>query len=75
MIVSRISSKSQVTLPKAVRTALKLRDGDQVQWTVMPDGEVRLQRLELYLGEDGFVNDFSAFTEWADELDSVYDDL
>lgn len=75
MIVSRISSKSQVTLPKAVRTALRLHDGDRLQWTIMSDGDVRLQRLELDYSDDGFVNDFSLFTEWADELDSAYDRL
>ncbi len=76
MIVSRISSKSQVTLPKAVRAALKLRDGDQVGWVIDEAGKVTLLPLFDEDGEtDGFVNNFSAFTEWATEADSVFDDL
>lgn len=72
MIQSRITSKAQVTLPKAVRTALKLESGDRVVWEI-ESGRVVLSRAQA--DEEGFVNNFAAFTEWADELDSVYDKL
>jgi antitoxin PrlF len=37
-----ISSKRQVTIPKAILDALKLRTGDRVQFEVGDDGTVRL---------------------------------
>ena len=77
MIVSRISSKSQITLPKAVRAALKLRDGDQVGWIIDESGKVTLFPIVEDEAErsDGFVNNFSTFSEWATEADRVFDNL
>jgi antitoxin PrlF len=68
MIQSKITSKAQTTVPRAVRTALRLGAGDALAWEI--DGDrvtVSLVRAEPA--------DFSAFSEWADPLDSVYDDL
>ena len=68
MIRSKITSKAQTTVPRAVRAALRLGPGDALSWEI--DGErvvVSLARPE--------VADFAAFREWADPLDSVYDDL
>lgn len=71
MILSRISSKAQTTIPRAVRSALGLRQGDDVRYEI--DGDrVVLTRAEA---PDPFMANFSAFTEWADEADSVYDVL
>jgi antitoxin PrlF len=79
MIVSRITSKSQVTLPKAIRAALKLQEGDQIGWIIDEGGRVSLLPIidedDVVNGPDGFVNNFSAFTEWATEADSVFDNL
>ena len=36
-----ITSKGQVTIPKAVRDALRLRGGDRVDFQVGKDGSVR----------------------------------
>ncbi|RVT42062.1 type II toxin-antitoxin system PrlF family antitoxin [Sphingobium algorifonticola] len=71
MIHSRVSSKAQTTIPRAVRTALGLREGDTVAYQI-EDGRVILTRAEQ---PDPFVGNFSAFTEWADEADSAYDIL
>jgi len=71
MIHSRISSKAQTTIPRAVRDALGLKQGDAVAYQI--DGDrVIMTRADA---PDMFVNNFSTFTEWADEADSVYDVL
>lgn len=69
MIVSRITSKAQTTIPRAVRAALGLQQGDEVRYEI--DGDrVILTRAEA---PDPFPNpffaNFSTFTEWADEAD------
>jgi len=73
MIVGRITAKAQTTIPRAVRTALGLNVGDRVVYA-FEDGKVILTRFEDE-ADDGFVDNFATFTEWADELDSVYDNL
>lgn len=68
MIQSRLTSKAQTTVPRAVRTALRLGAGDALAWVIEGDRvTVSLVRAEPA--------DFSAFGEWSDPLDSVYDDL
>lgn len=37
-----ITAKGQVTIPKAIREALKLRQGDQLRWD-LEDGGVRVR--------------------------------
>jgi antitoxin PrlF len=68
MIQSRITSKAQMTIPRAVREALGVGPGDRVVWEV-EEGRAMVRRLALVDPRDPFVNNFSTFTEWADELD------
>jgi antitoxin PrlF len=42
MSESKISSKGQVTIPKAIRTRLHLKVGDRLRFVVEADGCVRL---------------------------------
>ena len=72
MIQSRITSKAQTTVPRAVRLALGVGPGDEIAWEI-EDDRVVLKRVKPSL--DPFDNPFATFTEWSDELDSVYDDL
>ena len=72
MIHSRITSKSQTTVPLAVRRALHISAGDDVLWEI-EDGRAYLMKAAA--PSSGFVADTSLFTEWADELDSAYDEL
>jgi antitoxin PrlF len=71
LIHSRISSKAQTTIPRAVRTALGLKQGDDLVYEIDGDRVVLSRRR----AHDPFEDPFALFTEWADEADSVYDVL
>jgi antitoxin PrlF len=38
-----LTSKGQMTIPKAIRDGLGMKDGDRVTFTLMPDGIVVLR--------------------------------
>ncbi len=71
MIHSRVTSKSQVTVPRSVRTALGVSPGDRLQWQLEGDHVVVTRAASA----SDPLDPFATFTEWSDELDSVYDDL
>ena len=51
-----ITSKGQMTIPKAVREALKLRPGDQVELIIQEDGGVIMRPANLELEDlEGFL--------------------
>jgi antitoxin PrlF len=64
MIVSKITSKAQTTIPLAVRKALGLREGDSVTYLI-EEGRVILTRTDAPVLDDPF----ATFTEWAGEAD------
>jgi len=71
MITSRLSSKAQTTIPRPVRVALGLTEGDTLVYELV-DGQVVLRRLGPHASEDPFAH----FDEWDGEADSVaYADL
>ena len=47
MLMSRLSSKGQVTIPKPIREALGLTPGDRVAYEIDTEG-VRLVRVEPF---------------------------
>jgi antitoxin PrlF len=65
MITSRISSKAQTTLPRAVRVALGVGGGDELVYQIN-DGSVVITRAARRPGEDPF----ALFDEWASEADA-----
>jgi antitoxin PrlF len=71
MIRSRLTTKSQTTIPRAVREALNLQPGDEVVYQV--EGE----RVVLRKAETPAVDDpFATFTEWDGDADrEAYADL
>ena len=73
MVVSRLTAKSQTTVPQAVRRALRVGPGDSIGYEI--EGEKVTMRRLPGLSDDPFINPFATFTEWASELDSVYDVL
>jgi AbrB family looped-hinge helix DNA binding protein len=44
---AQLRKKGQLTLPPRVRAALHLSEGDEVEFTVHPDGEVTLRGLTV----------------------------
>ncbi|CDN47516.1 type II toxin-antitoxin system PrlF family antitoxin [Neorhizobium galegae] len=71
MITSRLSSKSQTTIPQPVRNALKLREGDELVYTFEPDGRVLISRASQPVDDP-----FATFDEWDSDADrKAYADL
>lgn len=75
-----VRSKGQITLPKAVRDALHLREGDDVAFTV-EDGRVTLHGLrsvpadQAWFWDEGWQHgEKEATRELADGEGAVFDD-
>ena len=64
MITSKLTSKAQTTIPQAVRSALRLREGDEIAYTI-ENGRVILTRAAAEAADDPF----GAFGEWDSEAD------
>ena len=54
MLESMVGTKGQITLPKAVRSALGLAPGDRVRYIIF-DGEVRLFKARPVAGLAGIL--------------------
>lgn len=66
MITSRLTSKAQTTIPQPVRTALRLREGDEIAYAIEA-GRVVLTRVQP--GET--IDDpFKTFSEWDSPADA-----
>lgn len=63
MIQSRVTSRGRTTIPRAVRIALGLKEGDCVAYAI--DGD------RVILARADAVDDpFATFTEWASATDA-----
>lgn len=71
MIHSRITSKAQTTIPRAVRAALGLKQGDELAYEIDGDRVILTRRPSA----DPFDDPFAMFTEWVGDADSAYDVL
>ena len=49
MYGSRVTSKGQITVPKAVREALALREGDRMSFLIHDDGTVTVEAASVDL--------------------------
>lgn len=65
MITSKLTSKSQTTIPQAVRTALGLKQGDEIAYEI-DRGRVFLRKAEGVAIDD---DPFAVFDEWNSEAD------
>jgi antitoxin PrlF len=64
MITSKLTAKAQTTIPQAVRSALRLKPGDELAY-VIQEGRVILSRAQERAAEDPF----GAFNEWDGDYD------
>lgn len=72
MITSKLTSKSQTTIPQPIRRALQLQPGDDIGYVVQADNVVILKRVEAATD----VDPFAEFHEWSSrEDDEAYADL
>ena len=72
MITSRLTSKAQTTIPRPIRTALKLQPGDDLLYEII-DGRVMLAKAQRETVAD---DPFRTFEEWRSEVDAkAYADL
>ncbi len=72
MITSRLSTKSQTTIPRSIRAVLHLKEGDELVYQI--DGD----RVILSKAQQNKVEDdpFRTFGEWDSEADNkVYANL
>jgi antitoxin PrlF len=65
MITSRLTSKAQTTIPQPVRSALKLREGDEIVYQIEGERVVLTKARHDGVAEDPF----GAFSEWNSEAD------
>ena len=64
MITSKLSSKAQTTIPQPVRTALRLKEGDELAYEIS-DEHVILRKADDVAADDPF----HAFREWDSDAD------
>lgn len=66
MITSKLTTKAQTTIPQPVRAALRLREGDEIAYSIEP-GRVVLTRAQPSGGAD---DPFRTFSEWDTPADT-----
>ena len=72
MIVSKLTSKAQTTIPQPVRAALGLKPGDELVYEIV-DQRVILTKAQSATKSD---DPFRTFKEWSTEADAkAYGDL
>lgn len=64
LIVSKLTSKAQTTIPQPVRTALRREEGDEIAY-VIEDGRVYIMRVGTEASDDPF----GTFSEWHSDAD------
>ncbi len=73
VIVTRLTSKAQTTIPKPIRAALELQPGDQLSYEIL-DGRVILSKVHQY--GTPLDDPLRTFEEWHSEADTTaYADL
>ncbi len=64
MITSKLTTKAQTTIPQPVRTALHLKEGDEIAYSIEKD------RVILTKAQPGALDDpFATFSEWDSAAD------
>lgn len=65
MITSKLTSKAQTTIPQPVRTALRVREGDDLAYQIEGDRVILTRARQTGTAEDPFLT----FEEWDSEAD------
>lgn len=65
MIVSKLTSKAQTTIPQAIRLALQLGEGDEIVYVIKENNEVSMSKRRPGVAEDPF----GTFDEWDGDAD------
>lgn len=58
---SRLTARSQTTIPAAIRHALHLKSGENIEYRVLPDGAVMIARQQDTVDDDPVVTSFLSF--------------
>jgi antitoxin PrlF len=77
MIVSKLTTKAQTTIPQPVRSALGVREGDELAYLI-EDGRVILTKLPIRTirRNDPLEDPFATLSEWSSPEDAEdYADL
>ena len=64
MITSKLTSKAQTTIPQAIRAALRLREGDEIAYSIEGD-KVTIRKVPA-VGPPA-EDPFGVFSEWDGE--------
>lgn len=69
MLDAKVTSKGQITIPKAVRDSLGIRPGDEVEFVIEADGACSLRKRERDAPFDKWRGTWQGFEGWTtDEI-------
>lgn len=51
MTLATLTSKGQITVPKAVRDSLKIRSGDRIEFVMTESGEVLMRPMTMHVDD------------------------
>ena len=72
MIKSKLTREAQTTIPRSVRSALRLEAGDEIVYEIVDGGHVVLTKAP----SDWIEDPFGTFLEWEGDADrEAYGDL
>lgn len=60
-VTSKLTERSQTTIPASVRDALKLKPGEHIEYALLPGGQVLMTRKEIESDEDPVIANFLSF--------------
>ena len=66
VIISKLTSKAQTTIPQPIRAALGLQPGDELSYEIV-DGRVMLAKVQRGITTD---DPFRTFEEWQSDADA-----
>lgn len=71
MIISKLTTKAQTTIPQPVRSALGVREGDELAY-IIEDGRVILTKAPTRTARhnDPLEDPFATFWEWSSPEDT-----